>query len=229
MGDAFVYASEGGNETDSEVWWVTQDSAACWYRSTAKLQVFPFPDAMRCVIVEGDSRFAIADGPVTQAHFHRIPKPFYDTGTGIVALSGNRMVYFTGTKTRLRMHRVNTDNMSTQSCVLEHFGHAGRHDGKAYRTFGNLEVRAGHADWFILNHRTNQFGKIDTALMWNSVTDDTFVIEQGDIPLRQPTIVYQRALGRYLALQSDRVALLPDFDTIRAGKRIVTLQWEAGS
>lgn len=81
--------------------------------------------------------------------------------------------------------------------------------------------------WWILNHKSNQFGKIDIALFWNAVTDETFVIGQGDIKLDQPIVIYQRALGRYLAVRGESVALLREFDAMYEGKEKVVLEWES--
>lgn len=124
------------------------------------------------------------------------------------------------------MHRLHVATMQHETCLLQHFGHSGIDRGTHYSTFGNLEVRPGHDNWWILNHKSNQLGKIDVALFWNAATDETFIVEQGDIALDQPTILYQRALGRYLALQGESIALPQEFDMLYAAKSKILLQWE---
>ncbi|GGY68474.1 hypothetical protein [Pseudoduganella albidiflava] len=209
-----------------EVLGLSAGASECWYGSRKELHVFPFGDAARCVIVDGDAHIAIAEGPITAADFLRLPKPLYDLAEGVIALGGETVVFFTGTKSHLRMHRLDFATMAHDTCLLKHFGHSGMARGTPYSTFGNLGVRQGHGDWWILNHKSNQFGKIDIALFWNAVTDETFVIGQGDIKLDQPTVIYQRGLGRYLAVRGESVALLPEFDALAGGREKVTLQWE---
>lgn len=199
-----------------------------WYGSRKALHVFPFGDAARCVIVEGDSLIAIAEGPITADDFVRLPKPLCNPAEGVIALRGDTVVFFTGTKSRLRMHRLDLATMAHETCLLKHFGHSGVDRGTPYSTFGNLAVRQGHGDWWILNHKSNQFGKIDIALLWNAVTDETFVIDQGDIKLDQPTVIYQQGLGRYLAVRGESVALLREFDEMYEGREKVVLEWEGG-
>jgi hypothetical protein len=230
MGERMIHTGErrpASGKPTYEVSCVTATSTECWYDSRKPLQVFPFPDGERCAIVEDDTRIAIAAGPVTQADFVLLPKPLYAPETGVIPLAGDTVVFFSGTKTRLRMHRLDLATMRHDTCVLQHFGHRGVDRGERYATFGNLEVRQGHGDWWILNHKSNQFGTIDIALLWNAATDDTVVIEQGDIELRQPTVIYQRALGRYLAVSGETVALLREFDEIVRGKEAVRLVWDA--
>ena len=228
LGERMIHTGErvpaSGKDT-YEVSCVTATSTECWYASRDPLYVFPFADGRRCAIVEGDARIAIAAGPVTAADFVSLPKPLYAPETGVVPLYDTTVVFFSGTKTRLRMHRLDLATMRHATCLLQHFGHRGVDRGEPYATFGNLEVRQGHGDWWVLNHKSNQFGTIDNALLWNASTDDTFVVEQGDTGLRQPTIMYLRALGRYLAVRGDRVALLREFDEMVRGNEVVRLQW----
>lgn len=198
-----------------------------WHCSRQPLHVYPVPGAARCIIIDGDAHLAMAAGPVSQGDFLRLPKPLYNPGAGVVALGGDTVVFFTGTKARLRMHRMDLATMEHKTCLLKHFGHSGVDRGTHYSSFGSLEVRPGHGDWWILNHKSDQFGKIDIALMWNAATDESFVIEQGDIKLEQPTILYQRALGRYLAVRGESVALLRDFQAAYDRKEKQALQWES--
>lgn len=229
MGDRMLHTGErrpASGKGTYEVSCVTAASTDCWYASRKPLHVFPFPDGRRCAIVEDGARIALAAGPVTPDDFISLPKPLYAPDTGVIPLQGDTVVFFSGTKTRLRMHRLDLATLRHDSCLLQHFGHRGVDRGERYATFGNLEVRQGHGDWWILNHRSNQFGTIDIALLWNAATDDTFVVEQGDVGLRQPTIVYQRSLGRYLAVSGETLALLREFDEIVGGKEVVRLAWD---
>ena len=229
LGERMIHTGErrpASGKGTFEVSCVTAAATECWYDSRRPLHVFPFPDGRRCAIVEDGARIAIAAGPVTPDDFIPLPKPLYAPETGVIPLHDDTIVFFSGTKTRLRMHRLDLATMRHESCLLRHFGHRGVDRGERYATFGNLEVRQGHGDWWILNHKSNQFGTIDIALLWNAATDDTFVIGQGDVGLRQPTIVYQRALGRYLAVSGETVALLREFDEIVRGKEVVRLVWE---
>lgn len=203
------------DETDSGLYGVTCVDAQAttrWYAARKPLHVHPFPGAARCVIVEGDMHLAFADGPVTRADFVRLPARLCAPDTGVIPLYDETVVYFSATKSHLRMHWYDVARMDHRACLLD--------------LPGRPDVRPGHGDWWIINHKTNQFGTFDIALMWNAVTDEVFAIGQGDIALRQPTIVYQRTLDRYLAVSGDTVALLQDFDSMYARKEKTRLCWE---
>jgi hypothetical protein len=196
-----------------------------WYRSRKRLNLFPFPDGRRTLVVEDATRLAIAEGPITDDDFWRLPKPLFTPDEGVIALDDDVIVYFTETKRFLQMHRLDARSMRHEVCLLDGFGHAQVVKGVRHAGFGNLKVCKGHGHWWLFNHRSNQFGAVDIAMFWNAMTDETFKIVANDMPRLQPTIVYQRALGRYLALHDDTVSLLAQFDALYDSKEKLLLDW----
>ncbi len=231
MDGAFMhvaYCAEGKGKFSSEVVRISETACESWYKSRKPLRVFPFPDAPRCLIVEGETRLAIAAGPVTNDDFFVLPEPLYGHAEeGVIALADEVVVYFTGTRRWLKMHRLDTRTMRHEVCLLDGFGHSQMVDGKLDAGVGIVQVCQGHGDWWIFNHRTNAFGTVDVAMFWNALTDETFKIAARDVDRLQPTIIYQRALGRYLALQAHRiVGLLVEFETIYDSKEKRVLEWD---
>lgn len=204
---------QAGEETGA-VTCVTAQSTARWYAARKPLHVHPFRGAARCVIVEGGTHLAFADGPVTRADFIALPAPLLAPDTGVMPLHGRTVAFFTATKAHLRLHVFDAATMAHRTCL------------PGLARDGGVDVRQGHGDWWIINYRTTRFGTIDPALMWNAATGETFAIAQADIPLHRPTIVYQPGLDRYLAVSGETVALLRDFDTIYRNKETTLLRWE---
>lgn len=230
MNGSFVhiaYCAEEKGKFSSEVVHISDTACESWYKSREPLQVVPFPDAPRCLIVKGDKRLAIAEGPVLDDAFFLLPEPLYSHAEeGVIALADEVVVYFTETRRWLKMHRLDTRTMRHEVCLLEGFGHTRTVDGQLDAGVGIVEVCQGHGDWWIFNHRTNAYGKVDVAMFWNAQTDETFKIAARDVAHQQPTIIYQRALGRYLAVQYRTVSLLVEFETIYDSKEKHVLEWD---
>ena len=220
-----AYCPEGNGRFSSAVVRIADTACEQWYQSRKRLNLFPFPDAARCLIVEGETRLAIAEGPVTDADFFVLPKPLCNPQEGVIALDDGVVVYFTRTKRYLMMHRLQTRTMRHARCLLDGFGHSRMIDGQLDAGFGNVQVCKGHGDWWIFNHHTNAFGTSDVAMFWNAKSDETFKIGARDVGRGQPTIIYQRALGRYLGLQHRSVSLLVAFETIYDSKEKRVLEW----
>jgi hypothetical protein len=227
--DVMLHVSESTDERGKRVYEVvrvTKADCEVWYRSRRPLQAFPFDDAVRCVIVEDNKALAIADGPVRNGDFVPLAQAPHMGALGVIALEGSTVVYFGKSGTALRMHKLDLSTREHSIAPLTGFGHRGKDRSQPRSGAGNLIVHQGHGDWWILNHKSNQFGEIDIALLWNARTDETIKIGQHDIVLHQPTIIYQRSLDRYLAVTSNVVALLCEFDALYAAKEKVTLEWD---
>lgn len=209
-----------------EVVRIGEGSCESWYTARKSLQLYPFPDSARCLVVEGQDRLAIVEGPFGDDDFFRLPKPLHGHENNLLTLAGGVIVYFTDTRSAVRMNRLDPDTMRHESALLKGFGNRQTIDGAVHATFGNLQVCQGHDNWWIFNHRSNQFGTSDIALFWNAGTDQAFKIEARDMPRQHPTIMYVRALGRYVALDHRSVSLMVDFDQIIADREMIEVPWE---
>jgi hypothetical protein len=202
------------------------DSCDTWHTSRKPLQLYPFPDSGRCLVVEGQERMAIVEGPFGAGDFFRLPKQMHGYESNVITLADDVIVYFTDTKSAVRMNWLDPNTMRHQSALLKGFGNHQTVDGAEHATFGNLQVCQGHDNWWILNHCSNQFGSNDIAMFWNAQTGQAFKIEARDMPRQHPTIMYVRALGRYVALDHRSVSLMVHFDQIIAGREMIEVAWE---
>lgn len=210
-----------------EVVRIGADNCERWHTSRKPLQLYPFPDSSRCLVVAGQDQMAIVEGPFGNDAFFRLPKQMHGYEDNVITLANDAIVYFTDTKSALRMNWLDPDTMRHQSALLKGFGNRQTIDGAVHATFGNLQVCQGHDSWWIFNHRSNQFGSSDIAMFWNADTNQAFKIEARDMPRQHPTIVYVRALGRYVALDHRSVSLMAHFDQIMANREMIEVLWES--
>jgi hypothetical protein len=91
---------------------------------------------------------------------------------------------------------------------------------------GDIVVGRGHEDWFILNYQSDVSGQSALAWLWNMANDEVVIIALTDFPREDPTIYYNKGLGRYQASQSRRIDLLVPFEEIYTTRPRTKLVWE---
>jgi hypothetical protein len=95
-----------------------------------------------------------------------------------------------------------------------------------HRSFeGFLDIRKGHADWWVFNYVSNYFGKRDLAWLWNAKTNEIIKLQKNMFPRLEPRILFLPELGRYVAEDSCNLILLKEFTELYDSESKQVLQW----
>ena len=216
--------------------------------------MYPLPNSDNFLIVEDNKRYCIANKPVQATEFiDFLKKPYREDEMIFFTISSNEFIYISaikrphaghsnGSEYILQIVKINVDTQAQNIALIDDFGSLQtqtiikrdtnkKQKIKRSNFDGNCRVRKGHADWWILNYGSNEFGVPDIACFFNDKTDETFKIERGDFTSsefgkRTPnTILYLQKLGRYVAIDSDFLYLMPPFESMYATKDMTQIKW----
>jgi hypothetical protein len=239
---ALIKLSENSTENNAEY------RIEAWYESQIQIFVYPFPDSKNCLVVRNNQKYCITDKAVQDSDFIAFSKPPYAHNENFLTISTDEFVYFTAIKRPhaghgnwpewiLQFNKINIHTSAHYTAEMDGFGNLqaqtvlvretnAKKKIKRSNFVGVLRAHKGHDNWWILNYGSNEAGVPDIACFYNDKTNETFKISRGDFGKREPNkIVYIQKLGRYLAIDSDFVFLMPPFESIYAAKKITPIYW----
>jgi hypothetical protein len=239
---ALIKLSENSTENNAEY------RIEAWYESQIQIFVYPFPDSKNCLVVRNNQKYCITDKAVQDSDFIAFSKPPYAHNENFLTISTDEFVYFTAIKRPhaghgnwpewiLQFNKINIHTSAHYTAEMDGFGNLqaqtvlvretnAKKKIKRSNFVGVLRAHKGHDNWWILNYGSNEAGVPDIACFYNDKTNETFKISRGDFGKREPNkIVYIQKLGRYLAIDSDFVFLMPPFESIYAAKKITSIYW----